>query len=229
MVVEEASRIRLRQPTSSYDAPSAQPIWQALRERSRIHRLRLANPTSIRLIATYASAHRTLKQVSAAHKRQVREHKKSRIASAIREVSCSLTPSPRLSYQRLKTLAAWDPQPPICLRGRTSGATSCFCQTRTSVPLPPLNPTSPAKHIASIEPHKAVPEGSAPSSMYKLLLSWRTTFQDSFNNPRLFFPSRVRQPPLAGRAPCHAQQRQLIYVLCLNLESLLLVQSCSDP
>ena len=95
----------IQQPRGSNIAPT-QPIWQALRERRRIYRLRLANPTSIRLIAACASAHCTLKQVSSvAHKKQVREHKKLRTASAIQEVSRALRPNPRLSYDRLKTLA----------------------------------------------------------------------------------------------------------------------------
>ena len=50
LMVEEASRISLHSPSRSEDIPTAQPIWQALRERRRIHRLRLANPTSLRLM-----------------------------------------------------------------------------------------------------------------------------------------------------------------------------------
>ena len=60
IMVEEASRISLHSPSRPEDIPTAQPIWQALRERRRIHRLRLANPASLRLIAAYASANGAL-------------------------------------------------------------------------------------------------------------------------------------------------------------------------
>ena len=115
-MVEEASRISLHSPSRPEDTPTAQPIWQALRERRRIHRLRLANPASLRLIAAYASANRALKHASAIHKLQVKEHRRQRTFSAVSEISLALKPNPRLSYHRLKVLAPWDPQPLICLK-----------------------------------------------------------------------------------------------------------------
>ena len=72
-MVEEASRISLHSLSRPEDTPTVQPIWQALRERRRIHRLRLANPASLRLIAVYASANRAWKHASAIPKLQVKE------------------------------------------------------------------------------------------------------------------------------------------------------------
>ena len=182
-MVEEASYISLHSPSRPEDIPTAQPIWQALRERRRIHRLRLANPASLRLIAAYASANRALKHASATHKLQVKEHRRQRTLSAVSEISLALMPNPRLSYHRLKVLAPWDPQPLICLKhpsgrvltpeeglhmlqdfGHTVFARDSDLPA-ASFPLPPLNSSSLAKQIRSIQPHKAVPEGSAPSSV----------------------------------------------------------------
>ena len=115
IMVEEASRISLHSPSRPEDIPTAQSIWQALRERRRIQRLRLANPASLRLIAAYASANRALKHASATHKLQVKEHRRQRTLSAVSEISLALMPNPRLSYHRLKVLAPWHPQLPICL------------------------------------------------------------------------------------------------------------------
>ena len=95
IMVEEASRISLHSPSRSEDIPTAQPIWQALRERRRIHRLRLANRTSLRFMAASASAHRALRHTSAIHRRQVKEHRKQLTLSAITEISRALKPNPR--------------------------------------------------------------------------------------------------------------------------------------
>ena len=165
-MVEEASRISLHSPSRPEDIPTAQPIWQALRERRRIH----AN-----------SAHRALKHTSAIHRRQVKEHRRQRTLSAISEISRAVKPNPRHSYHRLKVLAPWDPQPPICLKHSSGRVLTSeeglrmlqdFGHTvferdsdlpATPFPLPPLNSSSLAKQIGSIQPHKAVPAGSAPS------------------------------------------------------------------
>ena len=72
----------LQQPTRSHDAANMAGTSGA------------PSHTSTATCQSYQrpSAHLTLKQVSAEHKRQVREHKKSRAASAIREISSSQRP-----------------------------------------------------------------------------------------------------------------------------------------
>ena len=119
-------------------------------------------------LCAYASAHRALKHTSAIHRRQVKEHRKQCTLSAITEISRALKPNPRLSYHRLKILAPWDPQPPICLKHSSGHVLTSeeglhmlqeFGHTvfardsdlpETASSLPPLNSSSLAKQTASI-------------------------------------------------------------------------------
>ena len=84
-----------------------------------------------------------------------------------------------------------------------------------SFPLPPLNSSSLAKQIGSIQPHKAVPEGSAPSSVYKLCATLVASNMTAFlQRPQIALPlqGEVASSDQPGSMPTSATSADLCFI-----------------
>ena len=174
-------------------APTAQPLWQLhSRRQIAMQNLRREEDPISKLARSehLKNIQQSLDEASKEHALQVKKKSQARLHHTLREVSDKVIKDPHSAYRSLKHVTPWAPEPKVCLRssdGRILSeqegleelkkhSLSIFSShpplpAGTGTPLPSLDRKSLSKGIASIKPEKAVPQGSAPASMYRLCSS----------------------------------------------------------
>ena len=168
--------------------PSAPPLNAMHRATQRMWSRLSALDEDLRSHSLTQADHEVLvNDLATWHKQAVLLAKKQRVADFTKEVDhAANTGDSYLSHKTLKTLRPWQPQPKTQLVNQdgylmaaeeelqlmTDHAKAVFQRhDRLDVlvnTLPHLQAPALAKHIGSIRPHKAVPEGSASAAAWKL-------------------------------------------------------------
>ena len=186
------------QPTDQEDRrtreePTAQPLWQLHSQRRTALRNLKREEDSISKIARsehLKQAQRSLDEAAKTHADQVKKQAQARTHRTLREISEKVRKDPHAAYRSLKHVAPWSRERKVCLRsssGRIVTESEGLAELKrhslsifsshpplsegTGTSLPQLDRKSLAKGIASIKPEKAVPQASAPASMYRLCAS----------------------------------------------------------
>ena len=195
LLLEHAKTFHPRDPEVSRAdvAPSAQPLWQLYNHRqTALRNLKREDDVIHKMARTehFKQAQRSLEEAAKAHAIQIKNQAREKTHRTLTEISEKVKRDPHAAYRSLKHVAPWSPAPRVCLRspcGRILTESEGLAELKrhslsifSSHPplasgagqaLPRLDRSSLSKGIASIKPEKAVPQGSAPASMYRLCAS----------------------------------------------------------
>ena len=195
LLLEHATTFQPRDPGAgtSDAAPTAQPLWRLHNNRqTALRNLRREDDVINKMARTehLKQAQRSLDEAAKTHALQIKNQARERTHRTLTEISEKVKRDPHAAYRSLKHVAPWSPAHRVCLRspcGRILTESEGLAELKrhslsifSSHPplasgvgqaLPKLDKSSLAKGIASIKPEKAVPQGSAPASMYRLCAS----------------------------------------------------------